>query len=381
MGASMLTVRFRRLAFLASGASALAFAGCADGNPSGPDAGEVCSTDLDCDDGFECTIDSCGVNMLCRHDGVDERCEAGETCEAGRGCVTTSSCSSDADCDDEVECTLDSCGVGGICNNMALDERCSEPTPVCDAAMGGCVAPGGCGSDAECDDDVECTRDSCTVDRECRNMPLDELCDSAAGEVCTAERGCLVPMPCDTAADCQDGDFCNGAEVCDPEFGCAPAEEPRMCDDSDDCTIDSCDATADMCVFACDTSRSECDCPVTGPSCEGTFDLSPAIVDSCAGGMVNYDMSQVTFEITAGILEATPTRAHFTKLSDTMEPVCPNFIATAVVSGGTTERFTLQGTFSDDDNFTGSFTADYGGLGSLVGCREGTFSVTGARSP
>lgn len=361
--------------------AAVALIGCAGGG-SGPDGGEPCNSDPACDDGFECTIDTCGADNLCRHVEIDERCGAGEVCESGRGCVTSASCDTDEECDDSIACTVDSCGAGNICNHIAVNERCGAGES-CDRSMG-CVGPTGCTTDAECDDEVACTRDVCTAGGTCSHNALNELCNTAAGERCHQIRGCYAPMPCDTAADCDDGDFCNGAEICTPEFGCEPAPTTRVCDDSDACTVDTCDPTAGtggMCVFACDTSRSECGCPMTGPSCSGRFTLTPGIIDSCAAGMVDYDMSEVTFEVVAGVLIATPRRAHFTSLSDTTAPVCPNFMATAVVTGGTEERFTLQGTFSDDDNFTGAFTADYGGLGGFVGCREGTTPVTGARAP
>ena len=330
------------------------------------------------------------MSNLCRHDEIDELCAGDLVCEAGRGCVSSASCASDAECDDGHACTTDSCGVGGICNHTPVNARCAAGE-TCDPSMG-CVAPtGACASDADCDDDVACTRDTCGADLTCSNTALDEMCDTAAGERCSATAGCFVPMPCTTDDDCQDGNFCNGRERCTAEFGCAPAEAPVMCNDSDDCTLEMCDPTLTnddsptqmgACTTpACDRSRPECDCPTTGPSCTGTFDLTPVITDDCASGMVGYDLSQVTFDVFGGTLDATPTRAHFGSFSDMSAPVCHDFVATVMVGGGTTERFTLRGTFSDDDNFTGSFTADYGGLGFIAGCSEGTFSVTGVRAP
>lgn len=363
--------------------SILAATACSGGGTMPGDGGVPCRTDLDCDDGHECTIDSCGVSGTCRFDEIDERCPDGQLCEAGRGCVSSATCSSDAECDDAIECTIDSCGVGGICSHRPVNERCGAGE-TCDVATG-CTAPTGCSSDAECDDGVACTRDSCTVDRRCNNLALDELCDTAAGERCNQTRGCFTSRPCTTAADCDDGNFCNGAEVCIPEFGCEPAAAPRACDDSEDCTVDRCDAALDMCVFECDRSRPECGCPVTGPTCTGRFAVTPIQSDVCAcdssGCQVDYDLGEVTFAVVAGVLRVTPRRAHFTALSDTTAPVCPSFQAVAEVGGGFPERFTLQGTFTDDDNFTGTFSADYGGFGILAGCREGSFAVTGTRIP
>ena len=38
---------------------------------------------------------------------------------------------------------------------------------------------------------------------------------------------------------CNDSDACNGSETCDPIKGCVPGSA-LMCDDSNDCTSDSC---------------------------------------------------------------------------------------------------------------------------------------------
>ncbi len=51
------------------------------------------------------------------------------------------------------------------------------------------------------------------------------------------DRTCL----CDTAADCDDGDFCNGSETCDPACGCQPGTAPT-CDDDNVCNgTETCD--------------------------------------------------------------------------------------------------------------------------------------------
>jgi len=50
---------------------------------------------------------------------------------------------------------------------------------------------------------------------------------------------------------CNDGNQCNGLEYCDGDTGCATGT-PVVCDDYDDCTVDSCDPTVfegDPCVF------------------------------------------------------------------------------------------------------------------------------------
>ncbi len=100
-----------------------------------------CSDDADCDDGNECTTDSCpGAESLCIN-----------LWEAG-------CCLKDADCDDDDPCTMDDCsGPGGSCTH----------TNIC------------CDGDADCDDDDDvCTDDSC-VDGYCQFLP------SGAAGCCT----------------------------------------------------------------------------------------------------------------------------------------------------------------------------------------------------
>lgn len=354
------------------------------------DGGRTCMSDLDCADGFPCTIDSCGVNNVCRYDEIDERCPEGEVCEAGRGCVMAASCRSDADCEDAFPCTVDSCGVGGVCTHRPVDERCAAGE-VC-SATSGCMAQAGCSSDAECDDGIACTNDSCTVDRQCRNLALDELCDGAAGERCHQSRGCYVPRPCTTAEDCDDGDFCNGAEVCIPEFGCEPAAAPRTCDDSEPCTVDTCDPTRSMCVFTCDpTLGASCMemCPPPPPGCVGRFRLTGAQTTfGCSllsFPIVTADFSEVTLEAAPGRLIIRP-RAYMTmpastlELEDVTEPMCPEFDAFGDQPGSCSENYRLTGVFTDDNTFSGTIEVSYTGSGcDGVECTSGTFAVTGTR--
>lgn len=365
------------------------------------DGGQPCNFDSDCDDGLACTVDSCGVSGLCRHDGIDERCDPGMVCETGRGCVSTASCASDDDCDDAIACTTDSCGVGGVCNHTPIDERCGDGE-TCDRSMG-CVGPpaGECESDADCDDSVDCTRDTCAADRTCTHLALDELCDSAAGERCSATAGCFVPMPCTTHADCQDGDFCNGAEICTAEFGCAPAEAPVTCDDGDDCTLQMCDPTlpnaddptqSGACTTpACDRSRPECGCPTTGPTCSGRFSL-PGATGGCDLGLgtnppwgFNWNFSTVQFTNTGGLIQVTDWTVNTTLPVPSMAdpgPACPNIDAVAMLeaggSGGCNETYRIQGTFTDDDTFTGTFSATFTGV--CASCNM-TVPVNGTRIP
>ncbi|MBX3245665.1 MAG: putative metal-binding motif-containing protein [Myxococcales bacterium] len=114
--------------------------------------------------------------------GASSTCaEPGET--IGRACASSAECSD-----------------GCICNGV---ETCAD---------GVCVA----GADP-CDDGIECTSDDC---------------DESAGR-CVFEA---------SDESCDDGDLCNGAEVCALGLGCRPG--PRLlCNDGDACTVGRCDSS------------------------------------------------------------------------------------------------------------------------------------------
>jgi hypothetical protein len=73
---------------------------------------------------------------------------------------------------------------------------------------------GPCADDGQCADDIACTKDACDLTlQRCRHTPDDSACD--------------------------DGVYCNGAEVCDPKLSCH-AGAPVSCVDGNPCTIDTC---------------------------------------------------------------------------------------------------------------------------------------------
>lgn len=107
---------------------------------TGRDAPMGCTSDPDCDDGHECTIDMCGIGNVCRYTPLDERCDDGEMCLLGRGCA--SGCENNGDCDD-----------GDFCNGA---ERCIM-TPTGGECFDS-LDP------ADCNDGNECTIDTCSAE-------------------------------------------------------------------------------------------------------------------------------------------------------------------------------------------------------------------------
>ncbi|NOX57976.1 MAG: right-handed parallel beta-helix repeat-containing protein [Planctomycetes bacterium] len=89
--------------------------------------------------------------------------------------------------------------------------------------------PVGCTGNSQCNDGIDCTDDFC-VGGDCINNAID--------------------------ANCDDGQFCNGAETCDVFSGCVFGQGP--------CSGLTCDESANQCVTC--TSDSECD---DGSFCTG----------------------------------------------------------------------------------------------------------------
>jgi subtilisin-like proprotein convertase family protein len=199
-----------------------------------------CTVDEDCDNGLYC-------------DGV-------ETCGPGGGCVPGTPIS----CDDGVSCTADSCHeITDSCIHFPAGLLCNDGdvcngTEVCDPILD--CQPG---TPLVCDDLIDCTIDSCSE----------------------AEQGCVF-APDDSV--CQDGLFCNGAEVCDPESGCQIGS-PVDIDDGIDCTIDFCDEDADQVVH--DPDDAICD---DGLFCTGVNECNVTLgcqegVDPCPGDVCDDD--------------------------------------------------------------------------------------------
>ena len=131
--------------------------------------------------------------------------------------------------------------VGGAFFDGSVEDAASAP----DASTPSCGAEDrvgeACESSAECDDGCYCNGLEVCMGGTCQR--LEAPCDD--GVECTTDSCIEEERRCEWEGDhevCQDGNLCNGAEVCAPGVGCTAG--PRLsCVDGDPCTIGSCDPT------------------------------------------------------------------------------------------------------------------------------------------
>ena len=238
---------------------------------------EVCNSAADCDDGDQCTVDTC-QSQLCSHAPVENCCYTDTECDDDNVCTTDTCapgnpaptcqnpwtpgcCITADDCNDGNACTEDICpGEGEQCQNPAIE---------------GC-----CLTNGECADEDVCTIDTCT-DNVCVHTPAEECCYEDAtcddDNPCSAEYCDLGAMPnavcvyewipncCFVDEDCDDGNPCT-ADVC-PSYGELCTNEwidgcclkNSDCADADDCTWDLCVDNECAYVNLCCTIDEECD--------------------------------------------------------------------------------------------------------------------------
>jgi hypothetical protein len=239
-------------------------------------AGEVCdgidqdcdgqTDEATCDDGDECTVDTCAGASGCQNVAAD--CDDSAPCTVDACDPVTGECTHAAKvCDDGDACTVDECDAESAeCESVATSCDDGDPCTMdsCDSATGACAHP-----PKSCDDEDDCTVDQCVAETgACEHAAVScddgdactaDTCDGASGECqyaavacdlgpcviagCEAEAGCVAAgaVSCDDGdactedscdetsgcvhapTDCSDGDACNGVETCDPAVGCVSA--------------------------------------------------------------------------------------------------------------------------------------------------------------
>lgn len=153
--------------------------------------------------------------------------------------IGVAECASDTDCDDGNDCTDDTC-VDGACQTAHNTDACDDGDlcTVGDACAGGSCqgAPVSCNGDA-CND-ADCN----PATGECETTPVD--CDD--GNVCTTETGCDVDLGCqyaDNSNSCDNGDACAGDLCIEGNCQgatCSCASSGDACNSNGDCCSNKC---------------------------------------------------------------------------------------------------------------------------------------------
>ena len=237
----------------------------------------TCTDELGTDPGTgskcNCSVaDIIGLQTGCVSDA---ECDNGEFCDGAETCdLNTGECvdGTPVTCNDAVGCTADSCDeVNDTCLNVPNDAFCNDGefcngVETCDP-LNDCQA----GTAPDCSDPVSCTIDSCDeVNDVCVNAPDDSICN--------------------------DGEFCNGVETCDPQNDCQAGTAPD-CSDPVSCTIDSCDEVNDVCVNAPDDSICNDGEFCNGvETCDAVNDCQPGTPVVCTGDDCNNGFCNETLD-------------------------------------------------------------------------------------
>ena len=316
----------------------------------------------------ECLCPGGGTGMqACNGDG-----DGWSPCDCGAADATTdgdeAECLEDGECDNGLVCDGEETCVAGWCRNgdpLVCDDDDECTTDSCDDDEGGCVfadvdtdgdgyVPTGCGG-TDCDDtridvypgalDLACD----SIDNDCDTV-LDVLDDDGDGFV---------------DVDCE-GDDCNDALAGVSPDGLEDTQD--ACRDAED---NDCDTLVD-----CDDS----DCP-TCDDTTGVYSLYPFPVLDCWGGDEVYLIS-MELEDDGTTLDVSTTFAFLCTMtgssawfSRTIDVSCS---APFPLLSGCSIALRLVGTFTSDDQWTGTLTATFTGTGCAT-CGVETWALAGQR--
>lgn len=227
-----------------------------------------------CDDGDDCTIDTCGVKIAPGQPG---------------GCVNTpvTNCTAPDQCHQAVCHKQGGCEITPItCND---NSACTTDT--CDPSSGCVFTP------ITCDDNSKCTDDSCDINKGCQFVP--KVCNDSNActvDTCVNASGCVFTP----RAPCNDNSKCT-SDTCDPVKGCVftdlcPNTNPcmiRTCDPTQGCSLNAktCGSGLKCVTDSCNTANGDClQSPYTCPDLDSCHTTSCSNSSGCSYSTKNCDL-------------------------------------------------------------------------------------------
>jgi hypothetical protein len=246
---------------------------CADGacTPTALAAGTACATGV-CDGAPAPVCVGCLDDMLGL--GLDSGCSAGTPlCDVSGAAPVCVACISDVDCDDGNDCTVDACTAAACASTPAADgTRCATGVCAGEGTTSMCVACVDDGADATADSGCSASAPLCDVSGA---APVCTPCiDGGAGidlgcgspdEVCIASGTTRVCVACEDTGAPPDVDFgCEGgAPICALVLDRPTCVE---CTVDTECGVDEvCNIAAGACTMRCDADE---DCGGVTPACD-----------------------------------------------------------------------------------------------------------------
>lgn len=305
-----------------------------------------------------------GATSKCGNGVVDlgEQCDGANL--AGRSCGTEGFLGGTLGC--KPDCTLDT-ALCGECNDGVIEpmlgEDCdfdSMSNPIVNATcqslgLGGTGKPG-CAANCKYD----------LTPCQCGDGMVEgsEQCDGAdlGGHTCATQGFTAGTVTCDSTCHL----VTTGCTKC----GNGVLEAGEQCDDGNMMSGDGCSAT-------CQTEATTCD-----PDGVWTIVGTP-FTYSCCLGLVAVNVSSFIFSSDGASIDSSPSDpAVMTGAATT----CPSgsFSATATLSGGCAEHYTLTGTFTGPNTWNGTYKLTFTGsqcscLGLGQPCVNQTFPVSAMR--
>jgi hypothetical protein len=259
----------------------------------------VCCGVASCDDGLDCTTDTCsGTGGTCSHAIAADSCVIDGVCYAAGTVNPANACQECAPatsatawspkvngsaCDDGNACTQNDACQNGTCTAGApvvctASDQCHD-VGTCDPSDGICSNPTK-GDGTECSDGNACTQNdtcqsgTCTAGAPVVCTPSDQCHD--VGTCNPADGTCSNPAKAD-GTECNDSDACTQTDAC--QNGTCTGTAPVVCTPSDQChDVGACNPGDGTCSNPAKTDGADCN---DGSMCTQTDTCQTGI---CVGG-------------------------------------------------------------------------------------------------